>query len=80
MSHSVMLGTVKLSVDKFTPHYWISLPNKHVVDYRARMWLGEEAQHGVFLPVKTKYVGKEIAMLVLSDFLFYALVDGCDQS
>lgn len=31
------------------PHFWIKLPSGHTIDYRARMWVGEEAQHGVFL-------------------------------
>jgi len=31
------------------PHFWIKLPSGHTIDYRARMWVGEEAQHGVFI-------------------------------
>lgn len=31
-------------------HWWIELGYSYVVDFRARMWLGPEAQHGVFVP------------------------------
>lgn len=31
-------------------HYWIELGFNYVVDFRARMWMGAEAQHGVFIP------------------------------
>ena len=39
--------------NKRTPlHYWIQLDTGHVVDFRARMWLGkdEHVPHGVFSP------------------------------
>ncbi|WP_153785338.1 hypothetical protein [Pseudomonas sp. EMN2] len=31
-------------------HWWIELGSSYVVDFRARMWLGPDAQHGVFIP------------------------------
>ncbi|MGO4801014.1 hypothetical protein ACEN2T_17190 [Pseudomonas sp. W22_MBD1_FP4] len=31
-------------------HLWIGLPDGAVVDYRARMWFGPDAPHGVFTP------------------------------
>jgi hypothetical protein len=31
-------------------HFWIGLPDGAVVDYRARMWFGLDAPHGVFTP------------------------------
>lgn len=31
-------------------HYWIQFPNAVVCDFRARMWLGPEAPHGLFQP------------------------------
>lgn len=31
-------------------HWWIELGFGYVVDFRARMWLGQEAPHGVFVP------------------------------
>lgn len=29
-------------------HFWIKLADGSTIDYRARMWLGPEAPHGVF--------------------------------
>lgn len=31
-------------------HVWVELGHGFIVDYRARMWMGPEAQHGVFEP------------------------------
>lgn len=31
-------------------HVWVELGHGFIVDYRARMWMGPEAQHGVFIP------------------------------
>lgn len=33
-------------------HRWIELGYSYVVDFRARMWMGSEAQHGVFVPAE----------------------------
>jgi len=30
-------------------HWWIETDGK-IIDYRARMWIGEDAPHGVFTP------------------------------
>jgi len=45
------LGTDPVSSPWLTecPHFWIELPSGHIVDFRARMWMGPDAQHGVFL-------------------------------
>lgn len=44
-------------------HWWIELPSGHLIDYRARMWMGESAQHGVFIkdPTHFDYLNKEQA-------------------
>lgn len=31
-------------------HWWIELGFDYIVDFRARMWMGPEAEHGVFIP------------------------------
>lgn len=31
-------------------HVWLELGYQYIVDFRARMWMGEGAQHGVFIP------------------------------
>lgn len=52
------LGSLKAYV-----HWWIELPSGHLIDYRARMWMGESAQHGVFIKDATHvdYLNKEPA-------------------
>ena len=75
--HHVLVGTVRLGEERFDLHFWIQLPNKYVVDYRAQMWLGDKAQHGVFLPSETTYCGKTVRLEVLPDFLLRALTEGC---
>ena len=41
-------------------HYWIELGFSYVVDFRARMWMGAEAQQGVFIPAgRFEYRTKE---------------------
>ena len=41
-------------------HCWIELGFSYVVDFRARMWMGAEAQHGVFIPAgRFEYLTKE---------------------
>lgn len=70
VAHKVFFGSVSLGKKLFFPHYWIKLPNNLVIDYRARMWLGPKAQHGVFKPKENVYDGDQIDMPVLDDFLF----------
>lgn len=69
-SHTVKLGTVRLGNNSFFPHYWIELPDGSIVDYRARMWLGKHAPHGIFKKSNAVYEGEPIEMGILSDQLF----------
>src|SRR3989344_381923 len=53
--HLVMQGRLRMRAqdqpDGTTPaicHWWITLGSDVVVDYRARMWMGPAAPHGVF--------------------------------
>lgn len=51
ISHTVAYGMLynkHLTVS--IPHYWIKLPTGEIIDYRARMWVGKEAPHGIFMP------------------------------
>ena len=75
--HETMVGTVRLGKKAFDPHFWIRLPDGYVVDYRARMWLGDKASHGVFRPGKTRYDGKPVELGLLPKFLFDVLTAGC---
>ena len=38
-------------VDGFDPHFWLEIiidGDTYIIDYRARMWMGENAPHGIF--------------------------------
>lgn len=52
--HRIYLGHVqdKNTRSIVTPHLWVALDDGWVIDYRLRMWLGDEdsVPHGVFHP------------------------------
>ena len=80
IKHKVFLGSISLGDKNMDPHYWIELSDKRIVDYRARMWLGnkKEAPHGVFKlkdHPDVKYSGK-IIRLSVSDTIFQILTLG----
>lgn len=53
ITHAVRVGTVEIDgAGRIPLHWWIELPESIVIDYRARMWLGDTPQtpHGVFKP------------------------------
>lgn len=54
--HTVMRGTVMFGDDAIPLHFWIDLSPTARVDYRARMWLGNSAPHGIFDPAQTEAV------------------------
>lgn len=51
IAHRACYGTLRLpQVGSIPLHYWIQFPDATVCDYRARMWLGPDAPHGLFRP------------------------------
>lgn len=72
--HTVWLGKAWVGDHSIVPHFWITLPDGHAVDYRLRMWAGPKAPHGVFLVRDTNvvYDGKAIEMPV-PDIVFEVL-------
>lgn len=51
--HVAKSGEVIIDVEAVVPvHYWLELEDGAIVDFRARMWAGDEAHvpHGVFRP------------------------------
>ena len=71
--HTVKVGAIKLGKAEMAPHFWIELPDGRIVDYRARMWLGSKAPHGIFKQSKVVYDGAPVDMEILDDYMFKLL-------
>jgi hypothetical protein len=77
--HEVKAGFIRHKETRqgIDPHFWIKLPTGHLIDYRARMWLGDEPDipHGVFLPgdFGVAYHGAVIPVGQLDLFTFQVL-------
>lgn len=48
IDHVVKHGSIKDGEGRRIVHFWIELPDKKIIDLRARMWMGEKAPHGIF--------------------------------
>lgn len=73
VTHTCMAGRlVSTSLNEELPlHFWIQLDDGRVIDYRARMWLGDDAAvpHGVFPTDQYpdwSYQGAEVNLPVFS--------------
>lgn len=80
IEHQPMVGTLAVLTRKqlIPLHLWIDLPNGYKIDYRARMWLGDEkgVPHGVFHPQHFPvivYTGAPIQLQPLPPVLFEIL-------
>lgn len=77
--HTVKIGRITNTRTgaTFSPHFWIELPTGQVVDYRAKMWLGQDAPHGIFTPTDTNvtYEGEPVELEPLPDSLFQILTE-----
>lgn len=66
------IGSLVVGDSYIAPHLWLLVHGKLIVDYRARMWLGDVAEvpHGVFIerdfPL-AHYAGEEMKVEVLSE-------------
>nr|WP_192963334.1 hypothetical protein [Pseudomonas fluorescens] len=76
VAHTCHIGRiVSADGERQSPiHYWIELTGGVIIDYRARMWLGndEGVPHGVFCPDGYKswvYQGSAIELPLLSSIL-----------
>lgn len=74
--HTVWMGRLSWA-DKAVTHFWIKLATGETVDYRARMWLGPQAPHGIFRAEETEaiYLGHQIEMDILPEWLFNLLLN-----
>lgn len=74
--HKVIYG-IASSNRIAVPHYWIQVENNLIVDYRARMWFGKKAPHGVFNPAEQSVVDYEVRSeevnLYVSDYILMNL-------
>lgn len=53
LAHEVSIGSLAVEGCGEVPlHWWVELPGGIIIDFRARMWLGEHpaVPHGVFIP------------------------------
>ena len=69
--HQTMIGTLRFEEQYIEPHFWIDLPTRERIDYRARMWLDDSVRvpHGVFQPLdfpNVIYEGEPIELKLLS--------------
>ncbi|WP_240416690.1 hypothetical protein [Paenibacillus periandrae] len=87
ISHIVRVGTLtNVRTSKtIEPHLWIELQDGTVIDFRAKMWLGNEVDipHGVFTPEKwtqVGYTGQETTTYPLADSIarLLARINGID--
>lgn len=74
--HTVKVGSIALGSKTFSPHFWIELADGRIVDYRARMWLGEHAPHGIFRRSQAVYEGERVDLEILSNYMFKILTGG----
>lgn len=59
-------------------HQWIELSNGRYIDYRARMWQGETAPHGIFKPtslLNVKYTSTYREVVTISKMIFEILTN-----
>ena len=84
IAHEVYTGYVEYGPVGISWHMWLKIACREgiaLVDYRARMWLGDDARvpHGVFLPVhfdEVQYVGEVTSLDVLPLPIIKFLVEG----
>ena len=86
IEHCVMMGEIvdTKTGQRFSPHFWITLPDRRHIDYRARMWLGEAEHipHGIFDPAdyRVAYNGEAIQFDNLEQIAPLLMQLDCDDS
>ena len=48
VEHKAYVGAVYLKRKKFEPHIWIE-SGDYIIDFKTKMWLGDDALQGIFL-------------------------------
>lgn len=67
-------GTFNAPFGKIGLHFWIEIDG-FIADYRARMWVGDQASHGLFIDREGYYQGDEVDMGV-TDPLLFTIISG----
>lgn len=63
VNHVIKQGYVKYDDDLIIPfHFWIELPDGHIIDCKSRVWLNDKVMEGMFLPKRNTYIGKEVEL------------------
>jgi hypothetical protein len=71
ISHQIYMGSLTTNTGQIPMHFWLKCGD-FIIDYRAKMWLGNTAPHGVFdntLP-DTQYQGELVFLKLISKELF----------
>jgi hypothetical protein len=74
--HYVFFGKVTFGSETIPAHFWIVLADGRIVDFKAKMWLGDNAPNGIFSPDETSaiYSGRVVELSV-SDFMYSVLTE-----
>lgn len=76
IDHQCFVGKLLGPEKTLSLHYWI-MWDHHIIDYRARMWLGERAPHGVFMEsAEYTYQGNQVDLDSLDPRVFSILAGG----
>ncbi|WP_234265212.1 hypothetical protein [Hydrogenophaga sp. NFH-34] len=81
IEHRCMVGSLSVEGAGTIPcHHWILMPDGHIIDLRARMWLGndERVPHGFFKPKRGVFynaVGNSPQRLMPLGFFVLANMD-----
>lgn len=75
IDHKVMAGSVLTTEGHIEPHFWIEAGG-WTVDYRLRMWAGQEMPHGVFVPPEGVVYHGNPVQIQCSAVLFDILTQG----
>jgi len=81
IKHKVCVGNLSDNKGNEILHYWVELPSKKIIDYRAQMWLGKKKNipNGIFNPKDYKdvrYSCEKKIKLNVNDIIFSILTGG----
>jgi hypothetical protein len=75
IEHTIYCGSLSIdgNSDTIPLHFWIQA-SEFKIDYRARMWLGEKAPHGIFINHKgATYTGNKVELNPIDKTVFDAM-------